>query len=186
MKKGFTLVEMLVVITIIAILTAASTASYYGVRKQGWRTRDRATAQQIATAWNVYLQEERSFEFKGMESGKHPSGSGPHETTLANLWPIAPFEKETDSQGIKNWERKGTVYLEIPGEELDRGETLGGGLFDHWKNRFMFSLDTDYDGKVQSPDPRLSGNARDKTGSAIAWSKCGSDSNPGRWAICWQ
>lgn len=191
MKSGFTLVEMLVVIAIIAILTAASTASYNGVRKHGWRTRDRATAMQIATAWNVYLQEERSFKNAKLSS------SSPYDTTEDNLYSIAPYVRDGD-----DWVKESgkTLYLEISGEELDRGRSLDvndGGLFDHWKHRFHFTLDGlddngDYDGKVLHPDPRLKGDSRKRNGCAMVWSTCNDKDagpfagNPDRWAVCWQ
>ena len=184
-SSGFTLVEMLVVVAIIALLTSAATVSFKGVRNHGWRTRDRSTAQQIATAWSVYLQEERSFDFRGKTSHP-PGGTGPFETTQKNLWPIAPFEEETDANGNKVWLEKDTVYFEISGEELTRGKEIAramhdseGGLFDHWKNRFKFSLDHDYDSEVTAPDLAV------KKASAIAWSTCGT-SNSKRWAVCWQ
>ncbi len=208
-KNGFTLVEMLVVIAIIAILTAASAASYHGVRNQGWRTRDRATAQQIAQAWNAYIQEERSFDnFKNAQGKTMTLSKGKADsylTTVNNLWPIAPYENETNADGDKVWVRKGTVYIEISGEELDRGKALygsSGGLIDHWKNHFYFRLDGlddggDYDGEVEHPNPQFKSEAsrRTKKAVAIAWSTCTDNAkakdnpmagNPTRWAVCWQ
>lgn len=201
-SSAFTLVEMLVVIAIIAILTAASAASYRGVRNHGWRTRDRATAQQMATAWSAYIQEERSFDFKKGNKPYNLSGSGEYASTLHNLWPIAPYEYETDANGKKSWVRKGTVYLEIAGEELDRGNSIysgSGGLLDHWKNHFYFRLDGlddggAYDGNVTHPNPQLkSDDKKLKKAVAIVWATCAENArdnpkagNPNRWVVCWQ
>lgn len=48
LKKGFTLVELVVVIAIIAILSAASVATYFGVTESARKSTSKSNAQQVA------------------------------------------------------------------------------------------------------------------------------------------
>lgn len=48
LKKGFTLVELVVVIAIIAILSAASVATYFGVTTSARKSTSKSNAQQVA------------------------------------------------------------------------------------------------------------------------------------------
>ena len=57
MKKGFTLVEMLVVIGIIAVLTAASVAGFSKMQATAERTKIQELVSNAATALNVLYQE---------------------------------------------------------------------------------------------------------------------------------
>ena len=61
MKKGFTLVEMLVVIGIIVVLMAAAMAAYSKMTATADRTNGQETVSNAATALNVYFQEHGSW-----------------------------------------------------------------------------------------------------------------------------
>ena len=55
-RKGFTLVEMLVVMGIIAILSGALLAGFGQITKNAQRTRAQETVSNVATALNMLLQ----------------------------------------------------------------------------------------------------------------------------------
>lgn len=61
MKKGFTLIEMLVVIGIIAVLVAASIGGYSSVTKAAERTKCRELVAQVATALALLYQQEGNW-----------------------------------------------------------------------------------------------------------------------------
>lgn len=58
LKKGFTLVELVVVIAIIAILSAASVATYFGVTTSARKTTGKAEAQQVMDVIRVAALDE--------------------------------------------------------------------------------------------------------------------------------
>lgn len=54
-RGGFTMMELLVVISILAILGGGLVAGYGKAQKAAWASRSQALAVQTATAWNAYL-----------------------------------------------------------------------------------------------------------------------------------
>lgn len=74
-KKGFTLIEMLVVIGIIGILSGALLMGYGSITKSAQRTRAQETVSNVATALNILLQ--RKGTWPAVIIGKHgKDGSG--------------------------------------------------------------------------------------------------------------
>jgi prepilin-type N-terminal cleavage/methylation domain-containing protein len=60
-QKGFTLIELLVVITIIAILAIAITVGYRTVKQSAYDAKRVETARSIATAQEIYYQQNSSY-----------------------------------------------------------------------------------------------------------------------------
>ena len=60
MKKGFTLIELLVVIAIIGILVTVVTVNLGSSRKKARRTQIAATAKEVVTAANMYVEDNPS------------------------------------------------------------------------------------------------------------------------------
>lgn len=60
-KKGFTLLEMLVVIAIIALLAGIMVPAVNKAQQAAWRARTKDEVFQIAAAWESYLMENRKF-----------------------------------------------------------------------------------------------------------------------------
>lgn len=54
-RGGFTLMEMMVVISILAILAGGLIAGYGKAQKAAWTSRSQSLVAQTATAWNAYL-----------------------------------------------------------------------------------------------------------------------------------
>lgn len=70
MKNGFTLVEMLVVIGIIGILTAASMVGFSSMTKTAERTRAQELVSNVATAMTAYYQQQGDWPkivYSGMQ-----------------------------------------------------------------------------------------------------------------------
>ena len=148
-KSGFTMVEMIAVLLILAVLSAALTAGLGTARNKAWRTKARETCRNVSEAWNMYRVDMHKFPYdKG--------GGQELEANENNMtWLVNP-----DKNRLKR------TYLEIDDREKEEG------LNDHWGQPIRFSLDTDYDGQVDNPYPDIRDPAIPKVkGTSIAWSK---------------
>lgn len=68
LKKGFTLVELVVVIAIIAILSAASVATYFGVTTSARKTTGKAEAQQVMDVIRVAALDESDDSISAVQN----------------------------------------------------------------------------------------------------------------------
>lgn len=147
---GFTLIEMIAVLLILALVAAAVTSGLAKARERAWRLRARDTCRQLCEAWNMYLVDEHRFPEELGNAQKVKTD----KTTLSHL-----------SGGAKS----GRMYLELD-DKRDKD-----GLLDHWGQPISFSLDTDYDGVVDNPYPKAFDPEIPKVrASSVAWS----DGNP--------
>ena len=60
-RRGFTIIEMLVVIAIIGLLVGLLMPALAAARERARRTKARAMCSQIETAWKAYLEDHRTF-----------------------------------------------------------------------------------------------------------------------------
>ena len=104
--RGFTLVEMLVVLMIIAVLMAATLGGLKTARRMAWRTKARDMARQVVSAWNVYLIDLREFPPEDQFKDVVPGGFAATAANLKALYTGA------------------NVYLEMSEEELKEVEGL--------------------------------------------------------------
>lgn len=178
---------MLVVVTILAILMAVTTTSLRSARRRAWNAKARDTSRQIVQAWLWYQMDQHSFPdttaFSGQKDGGYP-------TTIRNLAPlnrsarILNDGKYVTTKTLKDYSSYNT-YLELSEDELfDKNRRAGDGLQDHWKQPYYFTLDFDYDGRLDHPAPV--GNIPKKvTGGAVAWSRGGTGEKRD-WIVQWQ
>jgi prepilin-type N-terminal cleavage/methylation domain-containing protein len=148
-NSGFTLVEMVAVLLILAILAGALTAGLANARNKAWRTQAREACRELCTAWNAYLLDVRKFP-------RDLGGASGLNATYGNLKAIV----DPDENRFKR------IYFEISERERDTG------LLDHWGGMIKFSLDTDYDGEVDNPYPNVFEPPISKAkATSIAWSE---------------
>ncbi len=126
-SAAFTLVELLVVISIIAILAGLSFPAVNGAMDSAKKTQAKSNAVQIATAVSAYE----------MEYGKLPTFTG---TTVDKT--LVDILTTNDSRGI--------VFLEAQAWKKGKGGTNDKGYCDPWSSNTPYSiaLDTDYDNQV--------------------------------------
>ena len=147
-NSGFTLIEMVAVLLILAILAAALTAGLASARNKAWRTQARETCRELCTAWNAYLLDVRKF----------PKDLG-NANDLEAKYEKLKFIVDPDENRFQR------IYMEISEKERDTG------LLDHWGRLIRFSLDTDYDGEVDNPYPNAFEPPISKAkATSIAWS----------------
>ena len=148
-NSGFTLIEMIAVLLILAILAAALTAGLANARNKAWRTQARETCRELCTAWNAYLLDIRKFP---KDLGK---ASGLKADYDHLKWIADPDEN-----------RFKRIYFEMSAKERETG------FLDHWGRMIKFSLDTDYDGEVENPYPNAFDPPIPKAkATSIAWSE---------------
>jgi prepilin-type N-terminal cleavage/methylation domain-containing protein len=82
-KKGFTLIELIIVIAILAILAAVAIPSFIGLTDQANRGKDIANATAIVTAINTYNALNVGNEFDGNTTDADIQ----QKLKDANLWP---------------------------------------------------------------------------------------------------
>ena len=130
-SAAFTLVELLVVISIIVILAGLSFPAVNGALDSAKKTHAKSNAVQIAAAVSAY----------DMEYGKLPTNS----TTLVN----SAFMKILTGADTANNSR-GIVFLEAQEWKKGKGGTNGAGYCDPWSsnNLYAIALDTNYDNLV--------------------------------------
>jgi len=145
-NKGFTLIEMLVVLMIIGILMGISIMSYGTLRDKARTTNANTTAKGLAEAWNLYL----------LANGYFPSNA---DFANANLTQNPTGWYVTDEKFVE-WRRtfNPTFHFNISREEeAKKSKTGGTGFIDPWKNFYRFKLDpglqngTGMDGELDNP-----------------------------------
>ena len=124
---AFTLVELLVVISIIVILAGLSFPAVNGALDSAKKTQAKSNAVQIAAAVSAYE----------MEYGKLPTFTG---TTVDQT--LVGILTASNSRGI--------VFLEAQAWRKGKGGTNSVGYCDPWDSTMAYSiaLDADYDNKV--------------------------------------
>jgi len=131
-KKGFTLVELLVVVAIILILAGLMFTVFRVVRIGSYKTKARETVSQISTAWTAYNLENRNFPDVDIT--------------------------EMDRIGCAYVNTNLTENVSVMNLDLTRKETQEG-MKDSWGGIFQVILDNGrgrdskgYDGQITVPD----------------------------------
>ena len=176
---GFTLVELLVVIAVIAILMALLFPAFRGVQDQAKRTQAKNDVTQIVTAVNAYYT----------EYGKYPLSDNAADLSIDGL------NGNTNDKllnGLRGQDSvvnpKNIVFINPPAVKDNNNPRSGiseadGRYYDPWGKAYIIRMDTTYDNLVV-PNPYLmhAGFAANINGGVIAWSfgkDNASDSVPG-------
>jgi len=181
--RGFTMIEMLVVIVIIAILMAMVIMGYGTLTEQARRAKANNTASQLVQAWNLYLLQNRMFpdNLNTILNTKTIGGETWYVTDKKFV--DALWAKEGNPK--KLW-----LAFDVSQDEVDKAKARWNqdGFCDPWGKYYLFALDSIYiggnmTGMVPHPDGRTTGEGENikkgVTGAVIVWS-FGPDKEPGK------
>ena len=170
MKKGFTLIEMLVVIGIIAVLIAASIAAYSGVMRMAEKSRAEDLVHQVATALAaMYEQNDGQWPVRMAMVGE-TGGRLDDQAAYAFVSGNTKYLTLDHSGGkLVGYDRFGvldpwgTAILKRKG----RSATLSDIAGDRSDHLLWFAVDADGDGKIVGA--KVGGESVDVRATAIVW-----------------
>lgn len=186
MKRGFSLVEMLVVVGIIAILIAASLGSYNVFVRKASRARCVELVSNVQTALEVVMQNEDAWPRPILAEGTSGEGqlTAKAGAALARRKALSlSYKSVKHADGTSGYELTGNDRLGIvspwaldvikrnPNASDGTSVPSGGTIADH---RLRFAVDDDYDGYTEvKTSASGKGSARVRA-SACVWC-CGYD-----------
>ncbi|HRR34606.1 MAG TPA: type II secretion system protein [Kiritimatiellia bacterium] len=184
-RRGFTLVEMLVVIGILGILSAALLSSFAHVRNAALKAEAQKQVGEVATALTVFLQLERAWPQEWLDKGKH-------EMDIEMCWYMQDRKLLDVTTFLYN---DGSSVTNMAGGGINQQSLDRFGLLDPWGRRVLkrdkdsqaksldakppagavnnliqFALDRNYDGWIDQSEG-LPGKGAKVRASAVAWSR---------------
>ncbi|MDB6116754.1 MAG: signal peptide protein [Verrucomicrobiaceae bacterium] len=144
--QAFTLIEMLVVITIIGILAGLVGGAVTGVMKKAKKVRTQAALKDIVLGINNYRVEYNRFPLPQGHSSEEPVPLSAGNTILKIL--LGKNEAKMNPREI--------AYIEPPMAKNGAGGLSGSEgnyeLTDSWAMPYEVIVDANYDNKISNPD----------------------------------
>ncbi len=177
MKKGFTLVELLVVIVILGVLMAMMIPAAGVVLKRARVSQAKSDARVATTVLLKYQAEYNrwpGFFLEAAQDAQH----------LTDPFWVSVMSPELIG-APSTYNPKRIIFFEPGAGALKPDDPNKGAFVDSWGNPFEYQLDIDGDGSVEHPNEGVGGKL---PGRAIAWS-AGPDGDYGSWddnATSWE
>ena len=178
MKKGFTLIEMLVVVGIIGILVASGLGAFSHMTKAAERQRCQELVSNVATALTALFNQNGSWPRSLINDGGAKDG----ELDERAAYPLAKggfmtLTMDSNSQKLAGYDKFGVVtpwamsLIKAKGTSAAIGDKVPGGgtIRDHILH---YALDLDGDGLIEGAS--VGGQSIDVRATAIVWA-CGKD-----------
>ncbi len=159
-RDGFTLVEILVVIGIMALLASLMMGGLSAAKSKARKTQARTEVAQIATAWKVYYVDYKHFPIDG-------TGNAYSIDDVMGEKAIRILQGNYSGAPWSDMNPRNTAYLDFHAETTEQSGYAG--YLDPWGNVYQVRLDEDYDGYVSVPKKDGTGN-EDIRFSVAAWS----------------
>lgn len=175
LKRGFTLIEMLVVIGIIAILSGSLLAGFNAVTKSAQRARAQEAVSNAATALTLYYQKYQKWDPAILAAPAGENGGQQMDAKVAKVLGKAGLLNINYKSDNKDGQLFGTDRLGILDPwgiavlKRNKDATLGtpvpsGGTVQN--HMLYFAVDLDGDGIVEA---NLNGGMRKIRATAVVW-----------------
>lgn len=166
-SNAFTLIEMLVVISIIVVLMGLAFPAFQGVQNSAKRTQTKNDLVQIATAVNAFYTEYGRYPTTATsDTAAVVGGKGPTSKAL--------FDELRGLAGASLNPRQITFISppDAKDQKSPRGgvKTSDGQWYDLWGSPYAVALDADYDNEVSNPYSGGAGAGPKLRMGMIAWS----------------
>jgi prepilin-type N-terminal cleavage/methylation domain-containing protein len=186
-ERAFTLIEILVVMTLIAILAGIAFPSFIGVMEAARKTQAKNDEQQIVTAMNGYYTEYGKYPvtvpplnttdayFGG---GTAPAGATNYGSNALLFDVLRNNTTGTNSATVTLLNPRQIVFIQPPSVKnftnpvlgvVPNGNPLAGGWYDPWGSQYNVTADCNYDNQVTNPYTDAPGGTPLNIG-VITWS----------------
>lgn len=170
MQAGFTVVELLIVIVVIAILAAISIISYNGIQKRADIVRTMETIDAYSKAFEIYYA----------EHGTYPNlGSGclgsPEDYPASGAFPVNACVVSSSSTSSYNasLNQALSAYMSPPRARLDPVRVdFGGGMIYNYRGVWIATSGTDYEMQYWLPGNQPCPKGERTYNSAAQATKC--------------
>lgn len=160
-RRAFTVIELLVVITVIAILIALLFPAFNAVQDQAKRTQAKNDLTQIATAVNAFYTEYGKYPLVTADTTYGPGGTT-NDLLFNELRAISATQNARQIVFISPPDVKDT--------SSPRSGINGGQFYDPWGTPYEVRIDGSYDSQVANPYSLHAGSAPNLQIGVIAWS----------------
>jgi len=166
--RAFTLIELLIVITMIAILAGLLFPAFTAIQNQAKRVQAKNDVTQIVTAVNGYYTEYGKYPIDTTVKG---TGDATYSTDNNSLFDVLRNMTGTTPGNALN--PRGIVFIQPPISKVSNPAKAGldsaGVWYDPWGSRYVIMIDGNYDNQLPNPYTQNAGPTTLATG-VIAWS----------------
>jgi prepilin-type N-terminal cleavage/methylation domain-containing protein len=147
-RRGFTLIEMLVVIGIIGILASLAVPAATGVMKKAKKVKTSAALKDVQLGIKNYQVEYNRYPLRAGSTTEDPIPLDEGSSLLKVLL----------GQNPDKLNPRGIIYIEPTMGKNGTGGLTGSegsyGLMDSWGEPYQVVMDANYDNKISNPDVR--------------------------------
>ncbi len=178
MKRGFTLIEMLVVIGIIALLTGGMLGAYSKMTASAEKARCRELVQNTATALTALFQEKGAWPKILAEAGKTDGVLDERVGYALARGGYMSLSSDANKKALTGYDRFGlvtpwaTTVIKARGTGASLATKIPGSQGTIEDHRLHFALDLDGDGIIEGA--LVGGESVDLRATAAVWC-CGKD-----------
>jgi prepilin-type N-terminal cleavage/methylation domain-containing protein len=157
-RGGFSLIEILVVIAIVAILMALLFPAFTGVQDQAKRTQAKNDIAQIVTAVNAFYAEYGQYPCDAQTGNEGADFFAADDNANNTLFDI--LRGDPTNGNVQTYNPKAIAFFQptIAKDPANPRSGIGGNgrLYDPWGSCYRVRMDNNYTGAVENP---YSGNA---------------------------
>jgi type II secretory pathway pseudopilin PulG len=167
---AFTLIELLIVISIIIILMGLLFPVFRGAQDQAKRVQAKNDLAQIVTAVNAFYAEYGKYPLPDDATDDFTFGTGGDRTTNETLLnPLRGLDPTLNPRQIVFISPPDVKDPANPRSGIGTGSATGQ-YFDPWGTNYVVRIDGDYEGRVGNPYSSNAGATPDLQIGVIAWS----------------